>query len=109
MGVCAFTTAIAVGAYAGHVLRAFDLKTVDTRFAIRGSTGQPKDVAVVAIDPKTFSAFNTRHLPGRQWPFARRLHAKVVDHIAAQHPKAIAIDIQFTQPTDVADDHALRR
>jgi CHASE2 domain-containing sensor protein len=106
-GVCVLTTAIAVAAYAGHALRSLELKAVDTRFSIRGSTGQPKDVAVVAIDSKTFSAFNTRHVPGRQWPFARRLHARVIDRIAAQHPKAIAIDIQFTEPTDVTDDNAL--
>ena len=99
LGVAALTTAIALGAYAGHALRSVELKSVDTRFSIRGSTGQPTDVAVVAIDADTFSAFNTAHVPGRQWPFARRLHAKVIDRIAAGHPKAIAIDIQFTEPT----------
>src|SRR5437773_5677707 len=100
LGVGVLATAIAVGAYAGHALRSLELKSVDTRFSIRGSTGQPKDVVVVAIDANTFSAFNTAHTPGRQWPFARRLHAQVIDRIAAQHPKALAIDIQFTEPTD---------
>jgi len=154
VGVCALTTAIAVGAYAGHVLRSLELKSVDTRFSVRGSTGQPKDVVMVALDWKTFSDFSNarrvgpwtenkfltaidsgplsvdaRHgllrtyrddlsglffrvrgydsfVPGR-WPFARRFHAAVIDRIAAQHPKAIAIDIQFTEPTDANDDNAL--
>src|SRR5439155_21366147 len=79
------------------------LKSVDTRFSIRGSTGLPKDVVVVAIDDTTFSAFHNR----LQWPFPRRYHARVIDRIAAQGPKAIAVDIQFTEPTDVRDDNAL--
>jgi len=62
VGICALTTAIAVGAYAGHVLRALELKSVDTRFSVRGSTGLPNDVVVVAIDDKTFSDFNTPYV-----------------------------------------------
>jgi adenylate cyclase len=154
VGVCALTTAIALASYAGHVLRSLELRTVDTRFSVRGQTGLPKDVVVVAIDDKTFSDFSNARMvgpwvenavlssidsgplsaagrrgvvhayrddlsgllfrvrgygstvPGR-WPFARRFHADVIDKIAAQHPKAIAIDIQFTEPTDVDDDNAL--
>src|SRR6266446_3212467 len=106
LSVGALTTAIAVGAYAGHALRSVELKSVDTRFSIRGSTGTPKNIAVVAVDATTFSAFNTAQLPD-QWPFPRRFHARVINKIAAGHPKAIAIDIQFTEPTDPADDNAL--
>ena len=106
LGVGALTTAIAVGAYAGHALRSVELKSVDTRFSIRGSTGTPKNIAVVAVDATTFSAFNTAQLPD-QWPFPRRFHARVINNIAAGHPKAIGIDIQFTEPTDRADDNAL--
>ena len=32
--------------------------------------------------------------------FRGSYHAKVIDRIAADHPKAIAVDIQFTEPTD---------
>jgi adenylate cyclase len=41
--------------YAGDVLHSLELKTVDARFDIRGSTGTPDDVAVVAIDARTFA------------------------------------------------------
>jgi adenylate cyclase len=102
-GVGALATAIALGAYAGHVLRSLELKTVDSRFTIRGSTGQPKDVVVVAIDAKTFGDFKNR----LQWPFPRRYHATVINHVAAGHPRVIGIDIQFTEPTDMKDDNAL--
>lgn len=96
-------TALSLVAFGTHVLNSLELTTVDARFSIRGSTGQPKDVAVVAIDPKTFGDFKNKV----QWPFPRRYEARVINHIAAQHPKAIAIDIQFTEPTDVTDDNAL--
>jgi len=103
LAVGALATAIALGAYAAGLLHSVELSSVDSRFSIRGSTGQPKDVVVVAIDSQTFSGFGNK----LQWPFPRRYHAKVIDRIAAGHPKAIAIDIQFTEPTDVADDNAL--
>jgi adenylate cyclase len=103
LGVGLLTTAIALGVYAGHALRSVELKSVDTRFSIRGSTGQPKDVVVVAIDAKTFGDFKNR----LQWPFPRHYHAEVIDRIAAGHPKAIAFDVQFTEPTRRAEDNAL--
>jgi adenylate cyclase len=102
-GVGALAVAIALGSYAGHALQSLELRSVDARFSVRGSTGPPKDVAVVAIDAKSFGGFRNR----LQWPFPRRYHARVIDRIAAGHPKAIAIDIQFTEPTDVTDDNAL--
>ena len=102
-GVGAVATFIALAAYAGHVLRSVELSTVDARFSIRGSQGPPKDVVVVAIDGTTFSDFKNR----LQWPFPRRYDARVIRNITAGHPKAIAIDIQFTEQTDRADDSAL--
>jgi adenylate cyclase len=101
--VGAISTVIVLAAYAGSALRTFEQSTVDTRFSIRGSTGTPNDVVVVAIDAKTFGDFQNK----LQWPFPRRYHAQVIDNIAKGHPKAIAIDIQFTEPTDVKDDNAL--
>jgi CHASE2 domain-containing sensor protein len=102
-GVGVLAAALAVAADAGQVLRSVESASVDTRFSIRGSTGQPRDVVVVGVDEATFIAFEN-HL---QWPFPRRYHAKVIDRISAGDPKAIAIDIQFTEPTNATDDGAL--
>ena len=105
-GVGVVSAAVGLGAYAIHLLRAPELHTIDARFALRGSQGTPKDVVVVQIDDTTFNDLKNRNLPA-QWPFQRRDHAKVIDHIAAGHPKAIAYDIQFTEATDPVDDNAL--
>ena len=106
LAVGVVTAGLVVLGYEFHVLRSYELKTVDARFAVRGSTGTPKDVVNVLIDDVTFS--NLR-LTGKQvrWPYPRRLHARVINRIEAAHPRALAVDIQFTEPTDGIDDNAL--
>jgi adenylate cyclase len=104
--VGAAAVGLVLAAYAGHVMRSLELKSVDARFSVRGSTGAPRDVVVVQIDDVTF---NDLRNSGRtaQWPFPRRYQAKVVDDIAKGHPKAIAVDVQFTERTTPRDDGAL--
>ena len=74
--------------------------SIDMRFSARGASKAP-GVVVVAIDDKTFSELR------RQWPFPRRLHAAVIDRLAGDQARAIAYDVQFTEPTDKRDDLAL--
>jgi adenylate cyclase len=81
-------------------LDTFERQTIDARFSIRGTQTPPKEIVFVAIDDVT-----TDELP--VFPFPRRYHAKVIDQIAAGHPRAIAIDIQFTEQTTARDDTAL--
>jgi adenylate cyclase len=79
----------------------FERQSVDARFSVRGAQKAPKDVIVVGIDDRTFSDLNVR------WPFSRTLHAKVIDAIAKDGPKAIAYDVQFSEYGTVAEDNAL--
>jgi adenylate cyclase len=84
------------------VLDSLERQSIDGRFSIRGDRPAPQDVIFVAMDDVTTSHFrNTRP------PYPRRFHAKVIREIAAGHPKAIAVDIQFTERTDDRDDQAL--
>jgi adenylate cyclase len=94
-------TALVVGAYAANVFEGPELDTVDQRFEIRGSDGAPPDVVVVGIDDVTFGELQ------RRWPFPRRFHAQAIDRLREAGAKAIAYDIQFTEPTTVRDDNAL--
>ena len=48
---------------------------------------------VVGIDDVTFGDLQQR------WPFPRRFHAKAIDALSKAGAKAIAYDIQFTEPT----------
>src|SRR5271169_4025712 len=97
---------VVLGAYAAHTLRSVELHTVDARFAIRGPLPVPKNVVVVAIDARSFDQLAAHKLQNR-WPWPRRYHATLLNRIAAGHPKAIAFDVQFTEPSDPLDDNAL--
>jgi adenylate cyclase len=86
-------TGLAVVAYEADLLRSLELTTVNTRFQIRGSRPQPRDVVLVEIDASTFDELDL------QWPFPRGVHGRVIANIAREHPKAIAYDVQFTEAT----------
>src|SRR5262245_58813214 len=111
VAVVASASAIAIAAYAGHVLRSLERKAIDTRFSIRGDRAEPADLAIVAIDDRTFDDFvhfQSKH-PGFEaaFPFPRCAHARVLRRIAAGRPKVIAVDIQFTERTTPVCDNAL--
>ena len=107
LGVGVVTAALGIVAYEFDILKSYELKTVDARFAIRGSTGTPDDVVNVLIDDVTFNEL--RRPDGRkvQWPYPRRLHAGVISEVAKGKPAAILYDVQFTEPTNAVDDNAL--
>ena len=101
LGLGTLLTALALLAYFTDAFRDLDLDTVDTRFEIRGNRAPPRDLVVVEIDDDTFQDLD------RRWPFPRRLHARAVKDIAADHPRVIAIDVQFTESTSFEDEFAL--
>ncbi len=97
----AVLTAFVIAAYAADVLHDSELDTVDARFTIRGDRGPPKDIVVVKIDDVTFNQLQQR------FPFPRSLHARLIDRLSRDGAKAIAYDVQFTEPTKPAEDTAL--
>jgi adenylate cyclase len=101
LAVIAVAAALSVVAYSTDLMRALELQSVDARFSVRGTQERPDDIVVVGVDDVTFSDLN------QQWPFPRRLHAKVIDRLREAGAKVIAVDIQFTEPTDPRDDNAL--
>jgi adenylate cyclase len=106
LGAGLTTAAFVIAVYGANTLRSVELHTVDARFALRGPLPVPKNVVVVAIDARSFDQLNAHNLPNR-WPWPRRYHATLLKRIAAGHPKAIAFDVQFTEPSDSLDDSKL--
>jgi adenylate cyclase len=84
-------TGLALVAYGTNLLHSLELSTVDARFTIRGNESPPKDVVLVEIDERTFDEL------GFQWPFARSVHARVIENIARDDPRVIAYDVQFSE------------
>jgi adenylate cyclase len=92
---------IALLLYATGLFHGTELASVDTRFSIRGDEQPRDDIVLVLIDDTT-----SRELPVR-FPFPRSLHARVIDTISQENPKAIAYDVEFLQPTKPKQDSAV--
>jgi adenylate cyclase len=84
-------TALAIVAYETDLLRTLELSTVNARFSIRGRKPPPTNVVLVEVDAATFEEL------GLQWPFSRKVHARVIEEIARDRPQVIAYDVQFTE------------
>jgi CHASE2 domain-containing sensor protein len=86
-----------------HALEALELKSVDTRFALREVHKPPANVAIVGINDDTFSQLQL------QWPFPRSLDASVIDRLKRDGARAIVYDVQFTEPTTPVNDTPLAK
>jgi adenylate cyclase len=100
--VALFSLGLVVLLQATDALDRAELSTVDRRFELRGARAVPDDVVVVGIDDVTFNELRER------WQFGRRTFARALSGVAADKPKVIVYDIQFTeQSDDEAADEAL--
>jgi adenylate cyclase len=100
-GTAIVLTGFVLAAYAADVLGDSELDTVDARFAVRGDLEPPADITIVGIGEPSF-----REL-GEQWPFPRTLHAEAITRLKRDGARVIAYDVQFTEPSNPADDQAL--
>jgi PAS domain S-box-containing protein len=66
----------------------------------RGPLLVPDDIAIVAIDEASLARFG-------RYPWRRNLTAQMLDQLAVAHPKAIALDVLFSEATNNVDDSAL--
>jgi CHASE2 domain-containing sensor protein len=94
----------ALGVHATGLLDDPEARTVDARFAVRGSS-TPSRVVVVAIDERSIARLGA-------WPIPRTRHAELLRRLHAARPRAVVYDVQFTEPSadpraDLALYHAL--
>jgi adenylate cyclase len=99
--VAVVSAGLALLLYATGLFHDTELASVDTRFSVRGDEKPRGEIVLVLIDDVT-----AHELPVR-FPFPRSLHARVIDAVDAQDPKAIAYDVEFLQPTKPKEDSAL--
>jgi CHASE2 domain-containing sensor protein len=100
--VAVTAVAISLAAYIGNpgLVQRLELDTIDMRFALRGETGAPRDVALVAMDDATLRAFPDQD--------PRAVVGRLLDRLTAGRPRAIAADILFLgKGSSRADDRAL--
>ena len=58
------------------------------------------DIVIVAIDQQSLTEV-------RQWPWPRKLQARLIDAIGKDHPKAVAPYLYFVFPSTKEDDQAM--
>ena len=71
-----------------------ELRTVDARFEVRGTSEPPADVVIVAINDVAIGEMPRRY---QDWP--RWYHARVLRNLARAGAKAVVYDVQFTEPS----------
>ena len=71
----------------------------DARFQILQRPASDR-LVVVAIDPPSLQALDV-------WPWPRRYHAQVVDRLFEAGARAVAVDIDFSSPSNPDDDALL--
>ncbi len=104
--IVSLAATVAVSALLGAVVSwqapGIDQSIRDWTIRARGPLPAPDDIAIVAIDEPSIDRLG-------RFPWPRALSAQAIDVIAAAQPKAIAVDVLYTDPTSEADDSVLAR
>ena len=74
-------------------LEALELRTVNHRFEIRGVEAPQYPIVMITVDEYSFDNLHLR------WPWPRSVHARLLDAVEKGHPRAVAFDILFPEPT----------
>ena len=108
VAVCAISLGLYVALYlvphpnpALQFLSDIELRTLDTRFQLRGRRPPGPQVVIVTIDQKS------QDVLGR-WPFPRSNFAQAVDALREAGARVIAFDVNFPQPDQNSALQAVR-
>jgi adenylate cyclase len=106
LAVAALATGVGLLTYATQLLGRSEQQTVDARFAIRGTQRPPSNIVFVAISLEAEKELREHHLEARS-PLPRSYDAHVVDRLRAAGARTIAMDMEFTEQTNPAEDNDL--
>lgn len=85
-----------------NFLDGVDLKLKDARFKIRKNIQPDSRVVIVAIDSKSINELG-------RWPWKRSVIAGLVDGLKEYGAKVVALDIVFSEPSDISEDTILSK
>jgi PAS domain S-box-containing protein len=80
-----------------ELFRAFELRTVDLRFRVRGSRPVRAPIAVVFIGDDSVKAYG-------RWPWSWTYHALLVDALRKAGAKLVLFDVLFAEPPSAAEE-----
>jgi len=90
-----------VGLYYSKILQPLDRIIYDTQ--IRLAERQPlDDIVIVGVDKQSLDEIG-------RWPWERDVHARFVDKVSKANPKAVVLDILFSEPSNPQFDETLAK
>lgn len=95
-----FLTALVALLSFSQFFEGVERRMLDLAFQVRGPEPPHPDIVILEID-------DTSLLRHGAWPWPRGLHAKLLQTLQAVRPKAVFVDMIFSEPTNVAEDQAL--
>jgi len=92
--------ATGAGMFCAWRLPGLGLYSRDWLMRSRGELAEPEDIVIIAIDEASIAKLG-------RFPWSRQYTARVLENISPAQPKAIALDVLFSEPTDEVSDQAL--
>ena len=86
--------------YNFDVFERLELLTSDLRFMLRPAKPHSSEIVFIDMSEDSINAIG-------RWPWPRRWHAALIAALSEYRPKAIALDVIFSEPQDQTDDLAL--
>ncbi len=100
LGVCGALITLFLSVVFQDLFRAWELKTLDFRFILRGGTDANADLIMIDADDASAAKYGV-------WPWKRSLHADLVRFLKEAEASVIAYDVLFALPKDDEQDTAL--
>jgi adenylate cyclase len=97
---------LGVLSYATHLLRPSEQQAIDARFSLRGTRRATPSIVFVAINPEAEEELKQHGRDSRS-PLPRKYDAEVVERLRRAGARTIAMDMEFTQETNPAEDDDL--
>lgn len=83
------------------IVELIELKGYDLLHLFKKPNPSAEEIVIVGIDEPSFAEI------GRQWPWPRSLHARLVDNLRKEGAAVIGLDIIFAEPSSPEEDRAL--
>src|SRR5262249_47938776 len=98
--VAIVVASVSVGVGLSWRMPELDLAARDWLVRSRGKIAPPPEIAIIAIDEASVARLG-------RFPWPRALMARGLERLSAARPKAITLDVIYSEPTTPADDRAL--
>lgn len=100
LAVSLLALSVCLGVYVPRQTPGLELGTRDWLLRRRGNLPPSTDIVIVAIDEASLQHFG-------RFPWPRNVMAQALRQLSATQPKAIALDVLYSEPSPETEDRAL--